>query len=293
MAFGVISVDNSKRKISMGTEWPLVVNEDNENLGLFGGLSSGYNQNGDLEITMLFISSAGYIAPILNSGGIATVSVSYFQNKDCSGPEFQSATIIMPGFSPYRGMVFRSLATNNLGYIQKNERSEKIKTQSHLKLGHGGLVECEESIVEIEAYEVIHNNSELTGIDMKQNYGLASVAGRDVSHVSGGKRNSSEYEISGDGDNNDDDVNGIAQEECSPACLTNTLGNGVCDIECYVESCYFDKDDCNTLAPDELQMKLSRICSPGCDIGDIGDGFCDKPCNTQTCQHDGGDCKQQ
>ena len=67
----------------------------------------------------------------------------------------------------------------------------------------------------------------------------------------------------------------------------------MCDLECYVESCYFDKGDCDNIAPDELQLMLSNICSPGCNVGDIGDGFCDKPCDTQACQYDDADCVQQ
>ena len=293
-AFGLASANKPELEKSKDNQWPVIVNSYHEKLGLFGGIASGYNQNGDLESAMLLVSSTGYIAPILNSGSIASLSISYFQQKKCGGQEYLPATIILNGSSPYRGMVYHSLSSDNLVYIPKQSRSKTIKAQSRLKFGQGGLIKCDESVEELKVYEAIHNSPELTGIDISYSYDLATV-------IIEGARSTPNYQDDSTGvrpQQNTDHVgvfgvNDTAQEECSPACLTNALGNGVCDIECYVESCYFDKNDCDTLAPDELQQMLSNVCSPGCDIGDIGDGFCDKPCNTQTCQHDGGDCEQQ
>ena len=175
MASGVISTYKPKHDLQIGTGWPHIVNEDDEILGLFGGFSTGYNQNAELESTMLLVSSAGYIAPILNNGGITSVSVSYFQDKDCVGQELQPATMAASGFVPYRGMVFHALSVNDLAYIPKKAQSIRMKTQSRLVLGHGGHLECNGSADEIDAYKVVRNQFETTGINVGNNYRFASV----------------------------------------------------------------------------------------------------------------------
>lgn len=42
------------------------------------------------------------------------------------------------------------------------------------------------------------------------------------------------------------------QRECSPACLEDAVGNGICDVPCYFESCRHDGGDCATMDQDEL-----------------------------------------
>ena len=99
-AFGLASASKTELETSKDYQWPVIVNGHLEKLGLFGGITSGYNQNGDLESAMLLVSSTGYIAPLLNSGGIASLSISYFQKKDCSGQEYLPVTITLNGESP-------------------------------------------------------------------------------------------------------------------------------------------------------------------------------------------------
>jgi len=277
---------------SKDTYWPVIVNGHHEKLGLFGGITSGYNQNGALESAILLVSSTGYIAPVLNSGGIASLSTSYFQQKDCDGKEYLPATMTTNGSSPYRGMVYRSLSSDGLVYIPKQGDSKTIKTESRLKISRGGLIDCDELVEEIEVYEAILNSTELTGIDANYSYDLATVIIEDARSVSRGRGISSGVGLQQTTDHVDDGNIESVQDECSAACLKNVLGNGVCDAECFVESCFYDKGDCDSLAPEELQMKLSEFCSSGCEINDIGDGFCDTFCNTQACQFDGGDCEQ-
>lgn len=292
-AFVLASSSKQEIETSRGSQWPVIVNRYNEKLGIFGGITSGYHKNGDLESALLLISATGYIAPILNSGSIASISVSYFLKESCNGHEYLPATITLNNSSPYRGMVYNSLSSDGLVYIPKQSQSETIKTKSRIKLGRGGLMVCDSSVEELEVYLAVQNSPESTGIDASYSYDSATViieAARNVSHNGGilsGLRSKQTT------DHTDDGVIELVQEECAAACLTNVLGNGVCDAECYVESCFYDKGDCDSLAPEELHIKLSDFCSSGCETIDIGDDFCDTFCNTEACQFDGGDCDQQ
>ena len=294
MAFGLAAAGHQERASFTGAQWPVIVNDHNEYLGLFGGISSGYNQDGVLESAMLLVSPAGYITPILNSGEIATLPVTFFQHKNCAGHEFLPATSTQHQLLPYRGMVYRSLSSNDLIYIPKQSHSSTIKTKSRFKFGPGGLPECEETVEETEAYKAIRNSPELTGIDIDNSYDSATFSVYDQRSVSRrpGILSGSKTRAGIDKPYIPDAAYAI-QEECSAACISSSSGDGSCDIECYVESCFYDKGDCDNLPPEELQRLLSEVCSPGCDTIDIGDGFCDKHCDTQACQYDGGDCEQQ
>jgi hypothetical protein len=293
-AFELDSAGKPILDTSSDTNWPVIVNSDHEKLGLFGGITSGYNVNGDLESAMLLVSSTGYLAPILNSGSIASLSKSYFQQKKCGGQEYLPATITLKGSSPYRGMVYHSLSSDNLVYIPKQSHTKTIKTRSRLTLVHGGQIVCDDLVEEVEVYEAIHNAPESTEIDASNSYDLATVIIEDARSAPDHESVSSAIRSQQIADQvNESSLIETVQEECSTGCLADALGNGVCDAECYVESCYYDKGDCDSLPQNELQMMLSRFCSPGCDRSEIGDGFCDASCNTDACQHDGGDCGQR
>jgi len=291
LAFGAPHTEQHGREFLVQGRWPVIVNKEGEYLGLFGGISSGYNRNGEIEGAILLISSTGYIAPILNRGGIAVTPRLYFQNKGCVGQEYLPATITLPGPMQYRGMVYRTLSSNGLSYIPKHNDSKIVNTLSQSWIKSSGQVACEDLEEALDVYELMHNSPELTGIDRQYNYNSAAVAIEEDKPPTRSLDISSDTSEDGYVDNSV--VIDTSQEECSAACLTDSVGNGACDIECYVESCFYDKGDCDDLSPEELQMKLSKVCSPGCDMDDIGDGFCDTPCDTQTCQYDGGDCEQQ
>jgi hypothetical protein len=293
LALGVTNTGQLEHEPINGGRWPVIVTKENQYLGLFGGMTSGYNQYGDLESAILLISSTGYIAPILDSGFIASLPLTYFKNRDCGGREYIPVKITQNGVLPYRGMVYRSLSSNNLAYIPKMGERKIIISASKIVLNEDRHVECANEIYELEAYEAENNSLKITGIDESTSYDLATVITEDAKNASRGQAvlnpigthiSNGNVDVQG---NNEDE-----QMECAPTCLTNVLGNGVCDAECFVESCFYDQGDCDNLTPDELHKKLSAFCSPGCDIGDIGDGFCDTPCNTDACQYDGGDCEQ-
>ena len=291
LAFGIDNTEQRARENYNQDQWPVIVNKEGEYLGLYGGISTGYNRNGEIEGAMLLITHTGYIAPILNRGGIALIPSLYFKNVGCAGNEYLPATIKLHGTSLYRGMVYRSLSSSNLGYIPKQSDSKTVKTHSRLRINSSGKAECDESEEVLEVYELMRNSTEITGIDAHNNYDLVAVVIEEDKRPSRSSAISSDLNSDRYADNSES--TDIPQEECSPACLTDAVGNGSCDIECYVESCFYDKGDCDNLSPEELQMKLSTICSPGCNMDDIGDGYCDTPCDNQNCQFDGGDCKQQ
>lgn len=81
------------------------------------------------------------------------------------------------------------------------------------------------------------------------------------------------------------------ESECSPSCLQSSVGNGICDAECYVASCSFDGMDCTEEDQTSLQSRLAEMCSPGCELVEVGDGFCDAACNTEACGYDESDCE--
>ena len=56
-------------------------------------------------------------------------------------------------------------------------------------------------------------------------------------------------------------------------CLTNYLGDGICNIENYNEQCYYDGNDCNH-----------------CKIELMGNGYCDQENDNVVCNFDGEDC---
>ena len=57
------------------------------------------------------------------------------------------------------------------------------------------------------------------------------------------------------------------------------VNDGVCNPECFYESCSWDGMDCD----------LPDICSPGCFREMVGDKVCSE-CNNEACNFDQGDC---
>jgi len=273
-------------------QWPVVINGSNVILGIYGGISPAYNQAGAQESAILVILQSGYIVPILDNGDISTFPVAYFVEDKCEGREYFPVSAPLPGSLLVRGMMYRSVASKNLLYIPKHEESTEILASSRLFLNQNGVVECEKSSSRVRVLEAIHNSPEITGVYTENIFHKVSVAVDSLRGRSQAKNNHPNDEplsTSGDADYSDDA--GYSQEECSPGCLLNTVGNGSCDTECYVEACSYDQGDCVAVDPVKLQKMLSDMCSPGCFSADIGDSFCDSACNTQACQLDGGDCK--
>ena len=274
-------------------QWPVVVGENLEKLGVYGGISTAYNHLGGMESAILLILPTGYIVPILGNGEIATYPVSYFTKKNCEGREYLPVTAGLPGLLPMRGMLYRSVSSNALVYAPRHKERSRVSANSRLLLNQDGTIVCEQLSKDLQVLEVMRNSPETTGLDSDRVFPRAVIEvvsatprSRMMATPSGGGLPTGTSETA-----YPDDAGGD-QEECSPGCLLNALGNGSCDIECYVEACYYDQGDCNEVDPAKLEQMLSDMCSPGCFSADVADGFCDSACNNQACQFDGGDCKQ-
>lgn len=88
---------------------------------------------------------------------------------------------------------------------------------------------------------------------------------------------------------------------CKPGCMTNFLGDGVCDEKCNVTECNYDHGDC--FNPTEFRGKRAKsktvsakdekaefYCATSCPDNWVGDKHCDRSCNVPSCGHDAGDC---
>jgi len=90
---------------------------------------------------------------------------------------------------------------------------------------------------------------------------------------------------------------------CKPGCVSNFLGDGVCDEKCNVTECNFDHGDC--INPTEFRGKHSGsknkalkahdersqfYCATSCPDNWVGDKHCDRSCNVPSCAYDAGDC---
>ena len=61
----------------------------------------------------------------------------------------------------------------------------------------------------------------------------------------------------------------------------------MCDENCNVTSCAFDRGDCKEYRPSRSSFK-KKGCP--CPSELLSDGFCDNACNSSACSYDGGDC---
>ncbi|MEN8204863.1 MAG: LNR domain-containing protein [Pseudomonadota bacterium] len=291
---GFATILQQKNTSYSDIQWPVVRNGDRELLGIFGGLSPAYNQVGVQESAILVILQSGYIVPVLENGDVATFPVVYYLDEHCKGREYFPVSEPMPGSLPVRGMMYRSAVSKTLVYIPRYEESAGILARSRLFLNRSGKTECEKSTSRLRVLEAVPHSPEITGVYDDGMFHLASV---DVDSLRGKSQTreipSNDESLSTSGDADYPDAADPSLEECSPGCLLNAIGNGSCDTECYVEACYYDQGDCDSVNSAKLQQMLSDMCSPGCFSADIGDSFCDSACNTQACQFDNGDCKQQ
>ena len=289
---GFASLFQNKHASGSGMQWPVVVGENLETLGVYGGISTAYNHLGGRESAILLILPTGYIVPVLGNGEIATFPVAYFANKNCEEREYLPVTAPLPGLLPMRGMIYRSLSSNALVYVSKHKERSLLSANSRMLLNQDGTRVCEQVSSDLQVLEVMRNSKETTGLDSGRIFPRAFVEvvnatprSQAIAHPSAERLPGGTSETAYPDDMDDD------QEACSPGCLLNALGNGSCDIECYVEACYYDQGDCDEVAPKKLEQMLSDMCSPGCFSADVGDGYCDSVCNNQACRFDGGDCK--
>ena len=79
-----------------------------------------------------------------------------------------------------------------------------------------------------------------------------------------------------------DAANAHSGGACHPGCSELLLSNRICDAECNVTSCAFDRGSCIA--------QFAAACAPGCDQSWLHDGECDDACFSAACAWDGGDC---
>lgn len=277
-----------KRESGKENMWPVIRNNAQDELGLYGGISSAYALNGKLESVVLLILPTGYVVPLLDGGLVATYPVAYFESNNCQGNEYLPASLSGSVLLPFGGLVYRSLATSKIRFIPKYQAKKIVKVRSKLGFDRDSAVVCERVDVQLQLFSTVKNSIESSGFAERDDIGpIAIEMNAQRAPVKAGRLPPPAESAS---IIQDDNKVYPPLQECSPRCLVEAVGNKSCDIECYNEACSFDGGDCASKPEAELQKELSKICSPGCFAGDIGDGFCDAACNTDSCKHDGGDC---
>jgi hypothetical protein len=73
----------------------------------------------------------------------------------------------------------------------------------------------------------------------------------------------------------------VTTAECAPHCTYGMLDDGHCDAACYLWACGLDNGDC----PDP-----GLLCAPGCSLSMLGDDNCIAACSVDACNYDNGDC---
>ena len=272
--------------------WPVLRDRAGSVLGLHGGRVSAYTVEGQFESAALLILPTGYTAPVLNDGALATFPVAYFDRPGCKGREYLPPSADYAGLLPFPGLIYRSAASGQIMHVAQETAPGRVAAKSWLQLDAQGT-RCEPTETVLPLLGAEPNVPAVTGMNRDGNLqGPISVA---VEAGTGGVAKSLRRMPSGADGLLDDGAPAADEEpqrECSPGCLEDAVGNGVCDIPCYFESCRHDGGDCATMDQDELDKALANMCSPGCNREDIGDGFCDAACQTEACGQDGGDCDQ-
>ena len=78
---------------------------------------------------------------------------------------------------------------------------------------------------------------------------------------------------------------------CAPGCAWAQLGDGECQLQCNVSSCYDDRGDCSRGALAGVMSDTSGLhCQASCKPEWRDDGFCDAACFNAKCEWDGADC---
>lgn len=280
-------------------QWPVLRNAAQEPAGLYGGLVPAYAGNGEIQSATLLILPTGYVMPMLHTGETATFATAYYEQDGCKGREYLAASGTSGSLLPARGMVYRSPAADTLAYIPKDAQPQSVPVRSRWTLGKDAG-QCEVFAQTQSLFGARPNETAVTGVDAVVGTGplTLTVEQAPIGVVGRGRpRVEKSPEQAGN-------VRGVTEAlpadaaidetppECSPGCLMDAVGNGICDIACYYPACNHDAGDCAAMQPEELAQELAQMCAPGCKRADIGDGFCDAACQTDACDQDGGDCAQ-
>lgn len=290
-AAGLLSAPANASMTAM-PQWPVLRNQAQSVLGLYGGIVSAHALGGQLESATLLILPTGYMAPLLSGGALATFPVAYFDQPGCKGREYLSPSGNQSGLLPFPGAVYRSAASGQPSYIPQGRQPSPVRINSRLNLDVRQGILCESLQETLPLLAVEPNAPTVTGISRDGDLGPVTLGIESAPSVAGKRdRRGAAGAVMG-ASGGEADVPDQPQVECSPGCLTEVVGNGICDVACYFESCSFDGGDCAAMNKDELDKAMANMCSPGCNREDIGDGFCDVACQTPACNQDGGDCDQ-
>jgi len=74
---------------------------------------------------------------------------------------------------------------------------------------------------------------------------------------------------------------------CSKECEKSSIGDTVCNVECYRASCDWDGGDCPGPTSKRKEDSVPDQCADGCPPYLIKDGSCDEACNVEACLFDG------
>jgi hypothetical protein len=256
-------------------------------LGTYGGIATVRAVNGARVSAMLAITDTDYVLPVTTQGEIGLFGVAFFTEPGCSGTEYLSPYGQDSSMAPISGVIYRSLSSGQLRYVPRFAPVTTINAKSRMLFDAKRVLKCENLDRQIAVLKSLDNEAEITAFDHRQDSG-ASVA---VTTPVPARRAGGLAKIGAGSEAAPVDMNELlAETECSPSCLWEDVGNGACDVACYVDACSYDEGDCAEEPLEELQRELDNMCSPGCFKEDIGDGFCDLACNTSACGFDNGDC---
>lgn len=270
---------------------PQVFNARGDFVGLYGGLLSVTSVDGETVKAIAVITRTGYVLPMTTQGDIGLFRSAYFANEDCRGDEYLSPVADPWGSAPLAGLIYRSLVTTQIRYIPQYSAVVPVSVESRMYFDNQNILKCEALDSVMGVLRSDENDPAVTGYGQRQTEPSAITLRipETTRRQSGslGKRLTQGASIGLELELKEDQR---GQQECSPGCLLEDTGNGVCEISCYVEACYFDGGDCRNETAEYLEKELAQMCSPGCFLDDLGDSFCDQACNNSACEFDRGDC---
>ncbi|MBR9911292.1 MAG: hypothetical protein GYB33_13170 [Gammaproteobacteria bacterium] len=279
-AQGLVSIE---KRTAAATAAPLITDRAGNTLGLYGGMTSIRTLTG-YEPGLLLILDGGDMLGATLSGHIALLERLYFTETDCRGrrffpPQLTGATLTYP----FPGSIGQSPHSGELLQIEKYSAMQTVSLKSMFSLSNNSA-DCINTELKLKAWPLLP-------VTQQQAKQAAHIDGSPIGVMAELPAKKREQRRAKKQQQAPQDMRTtVDQAECSPACLVKDLGNGVCDVDCYLATCNYDDGDCDSLDQEViLELQQSR-CAPGCELVEIGDSFCDTACNNSQCSFDGGDC---
>ncbi len=290
ISFAVMAAAGAAADERVVTASPQVFDSRGELVGLYGGLLPVTNTRGETVNAIAVITRTGYVLPMTPQGEIGLFRSTYFSDKACNGDEFLSPAADSRGSAPLAGMIYRSPATTEIRYIPQYTPAIATDVKSRMYFDEQNILKCEAMEIVIRVLQSDVNDPAITGFKPERTEQRA-VALRIPDDPGNQARGLIQLTQRKAGSPTLQPQEALPEEqECSPGCLLEDVGNNYCDISCYVEACYFDSGDCNNESAEFLEKELAQMCSPGCFLDDLEDSFCDQACNNIACEFDRGDC---